>query len=264
MNPIEEFSKIYDYVGIAYNSKNKIEYIISIDIDKLNIIKEFIKSLSRETYSFDIVKKLIRIDRKKISIEDYNNYSKIILFETERNQKMNVESYPQKFQEEIKKINIDIKQRIKDRFGPVQWFVPYWYGFSPEYLDQVLEWLIELEKSERVTKEELNELIKKWRIRADFKEKKEEIVNQKKIKEENITIKFTNTSSIDMDMDSHMTFSQILMENPEPVRNTQKINIEQDEEETETRVTVEPEETSESESKNETSNNDEYDSSYFS
>ena len=153
-------------------------------------------------------------------------------------------------QEKIKEADKVIEQRIKDRFGPVKWFVPYWYGFRPNYLNEVLNWLIELEESERATEEELNELLDKWQIKEDYEEKKKEVVNQRKIIDGDVTLRMPCTSSIDIDM-NNVSWNDVFMTTIEPMGNTQRIDMRQNE------VIIETGEVSESESETNTNEEEE-------
>lgn len=241
-DPIEEFSAIREYVGIAFG-KNRVEYIISFDIDKLKLVIEFIKSLIPEEIDYkalEFANSLKDINMKRISLDDYKEYSQVILFEINKRQTMNIDLYPRMLREKIEEADKVIEQRIKDRFGPVKWFVPYWYGFRPNYLNEVLNWLIELEESERATEEELNELLDKWQIKGDYEEKKKEVVNQRKIIDGDVTLRMPCTSSIDIDMNQE-SWDKIFMTPTGLIRNTQKTDMRQNE------VIIETGEVSESE-----------------
>ena len=250
-NPVESLSYIMDYVGMITNGKSdkeiRIERIFCIDIDKLDLIvgtlkRYFVGDIEDFENIIEFSSIATRIDTKEISISDYEEYSRVILSEIKRRETIHLEKYPERMQEEIKEINDKILQRIEDRFGPTYYFIPYWYRFSPagNHLNDILQWLVKLEESERVTKEELNELLEKWKIEKDYEEKKKEIINQKKIVEENITLKMPCTSSIDIDM-SQKTWEDVFKIPERPQENTQKINMSR------TKVTVETEEVSESE-----------------
>lgn len=250
-NPIESLSYIMDYIGMITNGKSdeeiRIERIFCVDIDKLDLIvgtlkRYFVGDIEDFENIIEFSTLATRLDTKEISISDYEEYSRVILSEIKRRETIHLDKYPKRMQKEIELVNDTILQRIEDRFGPTYYFVPYWYRFKParNHLNEILQWLVELEESERVTKEELNELLEKWKIEKDYEEKKKEIVNQKKIVEENITLKMPCTSSIDIDM-SQTTWEDVFKIPEKSQGNTEKIDMIRKE------VTIETEDVSESE-----------------
>ena len=250
-NPVESLSYIMDYIGMITNGKSdeeiRIERIFCVDIDKLDLIvgtlkRYFVGDIEDFENIIEFSTLATRLDTKELSIKDYEEYSRVILSEIKRRETIHLDKYPKRMQKEIELVNDIILQRIEDRFGPTYYFVPYWYRFKParNHLNDILQWLVELEESERVTKEELNELLEKWKIEKDYEEKKKEIVNQKKIVEENITLKMPCTSSIDIDM-SQTTWEDVFKIPEKSQGNTQKIDMKR------TEVTIETEDVSESE-----------------